>query len=241
MEKQGPKKFTGPRALVAEGAIFVAGIVAACNPSPATETQRPTILPTESPTPTMTIAPTQEITPTPSLTPTPEVTPSPTPEITPVPVFTAEQVAEQIIHQKKADIDKTTITDIKTGINSLWNKYGNELSQVKWRYSPTKKLTEDLFIEIITSMLKGDTENAPAKQIIDERVSSSAGFSAFLLYTYANIDSPEIKKTLAEIADMPYDYALTSIPTYPGEPSRNKDRLADEIPGQLQGFFDLNK
>ena len=235
------ERVRGIKGMVA-GAVLSTAFIAGCSPT-SEATQQPSFSPDINSTPSLIIAPSAnaEVTPNPIATPTPEVTPSPTPEITPVPVFTAEQVAEQIIHQKKADIDKTTITDIKTGINSLWNKYGNELSQVKWRYSPTKKLTEDLFIEIITSMLKGDTENAPAKQIIDERVSSSAGFSAFLLYTYANIDSPEIKKTLAEIADMPYDYALTSIPTYPGEPSRNKDRLADEIPGQLQGFFDLNK
>lgn len=80
MERLTIKKITGPRALAAEGLLFIAGAAAACSPTPATETQRPTVLPTESPIPTMTIAPTESpvITPTesPVITPKPEATPN---------------------------------------------------------------------------------------------------------------------------------------------------------------------
>ena len=63
----------------AAGTAVLAVSLAACGSNNATETPRPTIVPTEKPTPTMTISPTE----TPMVTPTPEITPTPTPEATP--------------------------------------------------------------------------------------------------------------------------------------------------------------
>jgi hypothetical protein len=59
--------------------------LAACGANNGTETQKPTVLPTEKPTPTLIVSSTPEVSPTPIVTPKPEITPTPKPEITPTP------------------------------------------------------------------------------------------------------------------------------------------------------------
>jgi len=72
------------------GTAFLAVSLVACG-SNATETQKPTSLPTETPMPTMTFVPSEmpSLTPSPTIeiTPAPTVTPSPTIEITPSPTI----------------------------------------------------------------------------------------------------------------------------------------------------------
>src|SRR5258708_6845725 len=113
MERRGAQRFTGPRALAAEGAFFIAGIVAACNPSPATETPRATSFPTESPVPTMTITPTEIPTQTPEVTATPEPTPATTH------IADGKSYFDSYTQWKKDNTKAVTLTSLESGAKNL--------------------------------------------------------------------------------------------------------------------------
>ncbi len=107
MTEHSERRFSGPRKAVAAGIIAASGLIAACQPSGAVESQKPTTLPTESPVPSLT-------TPTPSESATPSFEVSPTPsastEVSPTPS------AENIF-----SVD-SLLTDLKTGGEAL-DKY----------------------------------------------------------------------------------------------------------------------
>lgn len=109
----------------AAGTAVLAVSLAACGSNNATETQKPTSLPTESPMPTMTFVPSESplVTPTPTLevTPTPEATPKPQSPITPLGVYND---IEAYLGGKKHALDKYKKSPVnETQFTNVYNAF----------------------------------------------------------------------------------------------------------------------
>lgn len=170
------KKITGPRALAAEGLLFIAGAAAACSPTPATETQRPTVLPTESPIPTMTIAPTESPIVTPSPVITPEVTA--TPEATPMPI--GDLVTQIIDKAKKDGWVKGTKENVT---NSIIAAYANDPEAATLINPATNTLEKDVVDKILNTCATSKDSSV--------KVLSCAGLAGHLYWKGFMVDGNE--------------------------------------------------
>lgn len=246
-EINAPKKsHTGRNLAVGLGAVALtaAGVGYALNSGRESEpepTQNPGVIvePSLSPIPA-TVKPSETIvipsvSPAPEVTPTP--TPAPTPEVTPVPAPTVEEIAKEIINQKNKNIEKTSIKQVKAGVNSIWEKYEEELSKITWSDSPTGKFSKDYFM-LYTDLIQNGfplSENQSPEVLALERLISSSGFIVKYLIAYDQIDDVNIKKALALEADRIYDYAVTSID--PKNAGASKDQLKSDITGLLNSYL----
>lgn len=166
----------------AAGTAVLAISLAACS-SNASETPKPSIVPTEKPTPTVTFAPTPEVTPT----PTPEPTPTPTPEPTPMPVASILEG-----EHSKPDV-KVVAADIKTVLDSnpqvLVDGWTTEKLLNFWKYCQ-----------------KGDPEMGG-----DPNTNKQLNCQNLIVKFYQDYRA-EKDQAFYNVAKEVYDYAVTTLP-----------------------------
>lgn len=132
MQERGQNRLSGFRK--AAGSAVLAMSIAACGNN-ATETPKPTVLPTEQPTPTLIVTPSPEVTATPIVTP--EVTA--TPEPTPVPIG---NLIDQII--TNAETNGWTKVSEQDVLNSINKAYENDPEAAAFINPLTNELHEKL-------------------------------------------------------------------------------------------------
>lgn len=187
MERQANRRFTGSRARVAEAALFVAGLTAACQPTGAVETQQPTIVPTESPVPSL-------MTTVPSESPSSSPIVSASPEATATPESTFPTPKEFYTTVLESQNPLKSVNDLTTATEALYAKYPS--------------LEQDVALKVI---LKGINNCFNSK----DNATQLAGCSSITGFYYNDFPSltnydPEVLQTAGEFAQR----ALAKVPNF---------------------------